>query len=269
MNFTKYHIAGKDYIFIAGENDFSRLQKNSISSLCNRHKGIGAEGIFTFNKNQGKMSLLRGFTQNGDIMQNFSSASICGFFEQFLLTTATEYTFSSESGINYTVNAIKSDSKALFGAYLKSSQTEGIFSTTNRKTEIGNRILTVTPIELISIYAVHFSDCKEKLQLSYLGHHISHNSMLKKSASLILAQETDKNTFDISFYENSTGNSRPDISAFAATALAACKNSICRFGDEISVSYSNNKVDVICFSEKNVYIKASCERVFLGNTFCD
>ncbi len=266
MDFTKYHIAGKDYIFCADETAFGNLTKTDIENLCHRQKGVGADGIFTFYQVTSKTAFLKGFAENGEIMRDFSSASICAVFELFSKGDITEYTFSAENGQKITAKTDISAEKPIFSCTFEGPSENGIFREANRKTEIGNRILTITPISLHGTHAVHFSECKKNLNLGYLGQHISENSLFRKEANMILADMTNKNTFDISFYENKTGCPRPVISALGGTALAACRNGLCRFGEEITVSCNGNTVNVICHSPKTVTVKCTCEKVFDGKT---
>ncbi len=264
MDFTKYHIAGKDYIYCPDKSDFGNLTESSILSICDRFRGVGANGIFSFYQNSLKTSIIKGFSENGECMRNFSSASICTLFELFSTAGITEHTFLSENGQKFTVQTDISAENNLFSCTIEAHTADGIFKKTNRKTEIGNRILTITPVRLHSIYTVHITDCREKLNLGYLGQHISKNSLFRKEANLILAENTDVNSFEFSFYENKTGCSRPELSAFAAVGLAACRNAICNYGDEISVTCNGNTVKVTCHNPESVTIKCTCERVFEG-----
>lgn len=266
MNFIKYHIAGKDYIYCADKTAFPNLTDKDILSICDRHKGVGADGIFTFCETSAKTSLIKGFSDNGDIMRNFSSASICAIFELFSSTGITKHTFLSANGQKFTVKTDISEEAPVFSCTLETHTSDGIFGEINRKTEIGNRILTITPVSLQSIHAVHFTECREKLNIEYLGRHISKNSLFRKEANLILAQHSGNNSFNISFYENKTGCPRPVISAFGGTALAACRNGLCDYGDEITVTCSKNTVNIICHSPETVTVKCTCEKVFEGKT---
>lgn len=264
MHFTKYHISGKDYIYCPEKNDFEKLTKNTITGICNRHSGVGADGIFTFYQNSSKTSIIKGFNQSGECMRNYSSAAICALFELFLTAGVTEHTFLSENGSKFAVKTDNSASPPAFFCKLTSALSDGIFGTKAEKTEIGNRILTVTPVNLHGIYAVHFTECSSKLDISYLGQHISKHSLFKKSGNLILAEKTDKNSLNISFYENGTGCPRPEISAFAATALAACRNKSLNYGEEADVSCNGNAVFITCETQDTVTIRCTCKRAFEG-----
>ena len=264
MEFIKYHIAGKSYIFIPDEDNFEKLTKTDIINLCHNEKGAGADGIFTCNKNSLKIGHLRGFDKNGNIMRDFSSASICAVFEPFSFTHASEWSFLSDSEHKITVKTAFREDYRIFSCLIETPESEGIFREIRRKTEIGNRILTITPVNLHSICAVHFSECREKLDIRYLGQHISDNSLFRKEANLIIAEKTSPCSFDISFYENKSACPRPTLSAFAATALAACKNGICRYGEEIAVACGINIVTVICHCSEAVSVECTCQKVFLG-----
>lgn len=266
MEFTKYNISGKDYIFTKDKSAFEKLTKTDITTLCNRQKGIGADGIFTFYQNDTKMPAFKGFTENGEIMHDFSSASICAVFEEFCKASITKISFLPENGRNFSVKTeFSADSPEFFCELERDSPPAEIFQAVHRKTEIGNRILTITPVSLHSIYAVHFTECREKLDIKYLGEHISCNSLFKKKASLILTEQKGSDSFDISYYENMTGCPRPRISAYGAVALAACRNGYCNYEDEITVSCNSNNVFVICHSPENITIRCTCKKVFTGN----
>lgn len=266
MNFTKYHIAGKDYLFFADITSFNNLSETDIKALCDRHKGVGADGIFTFQQNCHKNSNISGFLQNGEIMRDFFSASVCAFFALFSDTPTATHTFLTPKGENLTVKSIVSGEKHRFLLILKTTSPSQIFKEALRKTEIGNRILTITPVYLHGANAVHFSPCKEKLDIAYLGKHLSSNSLFGKQVNTILAQQTEDNTFDIDFYENRTGCPRPTIAAYSAAALAACKTGLSEYGQKIRVTYNENSVTVICPSETEIMAECEAAEIFQGKT---
>ncbi len=53
VNFIKYHGAGNDFILIDNrKNSLSAITEKQIEMLCNRHFGIGADGLITLNKSK-------------------------------------------------------------------------------------------------------------------------------------------------------------------------------------------------------------------------
>lgn len=45
LAFFKYHGAGNDFIFIDGRENLANLNQQQIAFMCNRQKGIGADGL--------------------------------------------------------------------------------------------------------------------------------------------------------------------------------------------------------------------------------
>lgn len=257
MNFTKYFIAGKDYILLRSLEGHLHADIKKASALCDRHQGVGADGIFSFWQNGDKIVQISGLLNNGQIMRDFSSASICACFDRFSESHAADITFTTK---NEVISEIKCDfSGNIPRIFYRIPSVPGSAACghINRRTEIGNRILTVTSACFSGLHGVHFSDCRQSLDINYLGRHFSRNSLFCKKADFIIAQKTDCNTYEIDFYENGTGCPRPTLSVFVATTLAAIKTGRQKFHDEINVISGENKVSLICHSETEAEI--SCE----------
>jgi diaminopimelate epimerase len=45
MKFTKYHALGNDYIVVDGKDLNDEITQHEVKTLCDRHYGIGADGI--------------------------------------------------------------------------------------------------------------------------------------------------------------------------------------------------------------------------------
>lgn len=264
MKFTKCFSAGKDYIFLREDNAFDEIKKYDIKLLCDRYRGMGADGIFAIKQNSSKNSQITGFLHNGEIMRDFSTASVCAYFALFSRVFADEHTFSCPNGENLTVKGGDTEKNHLIIQSQLSTPEKGIFNEISRKTEIGNRILTITPIAHHGIHAVHFSECKEKLDIDYIGRHLSYNSLFMKLANTLLAQRTGENTFEIDFYENKTGSPRPTIAACEACAIAACKTGLSRYGEKIKITCNENAVTVICPTETEITAECEATEIFKG-----
>jgi diaminopimelate epimerase len=73
MNFYKFHGTGNDFIMIENLDKKIKLSSKEISQLCNRHFGIGADGLILIEKGQ----------NGGDFFMNYynsdgSTAEMCG-----------------------------------------------------------------------------------------------------------------------------------------------------------------------------------------------
>ncbi len=266
MKFTKYFIAGKDYLLVPDINCHEAICSNRAITLCDRTAGVGADGIFTFQQNNTKNIEISGLLQNGQIMRDFSSASICACFDTFSKTDVTNLTFSFENQAFSELNCDFSGDTAQIFCRIPPTGTGKATDCINRRTEIGNRILTVTAVELSGIHGVHFSQCRNLLDINYLGRHFSRNSLFNKQADFILAQKTDDNTYEIDFYENCTGNPRPTACAFMSVALASIRTGQQKYNEKLHIVNAGNCVSIVCRSDESFDITCDIRRVFTGST---
>lgn len=264
MNFIKLFTAGRDYIFLNDKNAFDKINYTDAVGLCDRKKGIGADGIFALLQKDGKNSQIKGFWCNGEIMQDFSAASICAAFVLLCEKNIKAHTFSCENRSFFTVSDRLSDNEALVSCDMGKGEFRLKYPAIKRKTQLGNRILTLTAVKLHGIHTVHFSECKDMLNLSYLGEKVSRSSLFEKSADLMLCQKNGDNLLEIDYYENSTGYPYPVPSAFSAAALCACKTGESEYDEEIRIKCKDSEVFVVCKENDDTALQCGVRKIFAG-----
>lgn len=265
MKFVKLFAAGQDYIFLSGDNAFDIIENIDVRRLCDRKKGIGADGIAAIRQNSAKMSQITGFCQNGEIMRDFSTASICAAFMLLSEKSITTQAFQSKNGEIFTVSDGFSDKDVTVTCDFGRGEFELKYPAIQRKTQLGNRILTLTAVELHGIHTVHFSECKDNLNLTYLGEQVTNCSLFQKQADLIIAQKNKESCFDMNYYENKTGYSYPALSCFASMALAACKTKNARYDEEIKISCNGYAAYVICKENGDSAVQCSVQKIYEGS----
>ncbi len=264
MDFTKIFAAGQDYIFLPDRKAHETMDSSAIKLLCDRKKGIGADGIFTFWQTDDKTSQIKGFCQNGEIMQDLSTASICAAFVLFSEESIATHKFQCHDGEIFTVAERVSGDEILISCDTGKGNFDLTYPAVQRKTQLGNRILTLTALELHGIHTVHFSECKDSLNLGYLGERVSECSLFKKRADFIVAQKNEENSFDMNYYGNKKGFSSPALSCFAAMALAACKTENARYDKEIKINCNSSEIFAACKESGDTAVQCTARKVFEG-----
>jgi len=101
LNFSKYHGTGNDFIMIDNRDGLFPGHQKLISGLCDRHKGIGADGLITLNMGNNHLFGMKYYNANG------LEGSMCGnggrCFTQFLKSlqlTGNTVTFEAIDGIH-------------------------------------------------------------------------------------------------------------------------------------------------------------------------
>lgn len=72
LKFWKYEGAGNDFIMIDGRSDDRELRADTVRRLCDRHFGIGADGLMILLSQEGYDFRMRYFNSDG------SEAAMCG-----------------------------------------------------------------------------------------------------------------------------------------------------------------------------------------------
>ncbi|MFZ4400057.1 MAG: diaminopimelate epimerase [Bacteroidales bacterium] len=72
LKFSKYHGAGNDFILIDNRNDEIKINCKEVSYLCNRHFGIGADGLMLLNSSKNHDFAMKYYNSDGN------ESSMCG-----------------------------------------------------------------------------------------------------------------------------------------------------------------------------------------------
>ncbi|HEY5392600.1 MAG TPA: diaminopimelate epimerase [Hanamia sp.] len=100
INFYKYQGAGNDFILLDNRrNTYSQLSKEQVKSLCDRHFGIGADGLMLLNEKKGFDFEMIYFNADGN------EGSMCGNGGRCIVQFAAklgikknDYSFSAVDG---------------------------------------------------------------------------------------------------------------------------------------------------------------------------
>jgi diaminopimelate epimerase len=72
IRFTKYHGTGNDFILVDNRSAGLRLTENQVKFLCDRHFGIGADGLIILNDHEGYDFSMTYYNSDG------KESSMCG-----------------------------------------------------------------------------------------------------------------------------------------------------------------------------------------------
>lgn len=265
MHFYKLFTAGQAYIFVDDINELEKTDSVQIRHICDGCKGAGAQGFFGLYQNGVKKVQIKAFDKNGVIMNDLSSVAVCAALGAKITNGRSANEFSDEKGGIFTYISNISDGNFLVSCDLGKCRNLLKNGITQRKTELGNRILTLTAVYTSSAYAVHFSSCAGSLNRVYLSEKASRLSLFTEKPKLVLCEEETKNTFRILPLCENGRDIAPYAGAFAAVGLAACLTEKSSFSEEISVKYEDYTVYVVCKKDLSVTVHLSAEIGFQGN----
>ncbi len=88
MIFYKYHGAGNDFLIADGRNENIELSAEQISALCERHTGIGADGVMILEKSDSVDFRMRYYNSDG------SGGMMCGNGGRCIVAFAADLGYS-------------------------------------------------------------------------------------------------------------------------------------------------------------------------------
>ncbi len=265
MHFIKLFAAGHAYIFVDSESAVSELDSEAIKNICDRVCGAGASGIFAVCQNENKKAQIRAFSENGEIMRDSSTTAICAGLGLKITKCVTACEFKCEKSSYFTYSGDTENNKYPVSCNIGKCSLLLNDSGVERRTELGNRILTLTAVRSTADYAVHFSECMHSLNREYLSEKTSALSLFGGNTSLILCEENRNGGFDmLPLYENGK-NVVPPIGGFAAVGVAACLSKRNEFRQEILVDCNGYGVYVIVDKDLSVTVHLDAGVAFEGN----
>lgn len=263
LEFTKMSGAGNDFVLIDNRPQSIRLTKEQIVSLCDRHRGIGADGIILLKPSpSGKADWAWDFYNSDG-----SSGEMCGngarCFARFVQARTgqrTDFTFETEAGII----------KASFeGERVRVSLTEPTGLRLDEQLPLATGKQTVHSLNTGVPHAVLFVPDADKAMVQQLGPEIRrHPRFAPKGTNVNFVQVLRPGHIRVRTFERGVeGETLACGTGVTASALIASR--IHRFASPVKVQVQGGDQLEVSFQEShggfsNVQLSGPAEFVFEG-----
>ncbi|HOJ50135.1 MAG TPA: diaminopimelate epimerase [Spirochaetota bacterium] len=266
MKFVKVQATGNDFILVEREWIKGYDIENIAPILCDRHFGIGSDGILIVDKEDElyKMTML-----NPD-----GSEAMCGnglrAFVRYLITKGyinkNEFRVKTLPGINNIKienNLIKASlGKPIFEREKIPFTKKGIEPAIDEEIEVDGVIFKATLVSMGNPHAVIFVDNVEEVDIKKWGPKIENYPLFPKRTNVEFAQVLNRNEIIMRVWERGAGITLACGTGTAATVVAArlkklvnSKVTVHLLGGDIEIEYD--------FEE--VIMKGDASIVFTGN----
>jgi diaminopimelate epimerase len=195
LSFTKMNGAGNDFVLLDNRSGHLRLNSDEIAFLCDRHRGVGGDGVLLLEKTaNGADFRMRYYNSDGGEAEMCGNGARC--FARFASTLAgpfSELSFETQAGVirakldgeKVTVNLGSAHGLAL-----------------NRKLEVGGKEVTVHLVNTGVPHAVMMVDDLEAAPVFELGKAIRyHPEFRPKGTNVNFVKETAPGKIAIRTYE--------------------------------------------------------------------
>lgn len=200
IGFTKMHGLGNDFVVMDNMNGRISLSKEQIVSLCDRHKGIGADGVILVEPSDKADCFMNYYNSDGTLVEMCGNGIRCTakFLKDFILKSQANFQIDTRSGVkeivlkddgNYSVNM----GKPVFAHPdfpKKSLELEGL------------------PLNFVSMgnpHAVAFVEDLEKYNISTIGPKIENDKNFPNKINFHIVEEKNKKEFKVVTWERGCG----------------------------------------------------------------
>jgi len=283
MNFTKLQGAGNDFILIEGEGETSWNWSQMAKSICDRHFGVGADGMLLLLPSDIADFQMREFNPDG------SEAEACGnglrclarYVIDIRLANATvqEISIQTMAGIrkckpyrarDNITNIQASMGRPRFGAeeipVLSEPGRRGVVdikSLLSYSITIGDEKLPLDFVSMGNPHAIYFWQRPvSEFSLSRLGPEVEHHKIFPQRANFEVARIINRQQIEVRVWERGVGETLACGSGACAVAVAAQLRG--RADNKVAIKLPGGTLDVEWDGVGEVSLGGPAEIVFSG-----
>ena len=273
IEFSKFEGLGNDFIIIENlENDF-KLNPKEITKVCNRHFGIGADGIILIEKSKEADFKMVIYNSDG------SQAEMCGNGIRCFAKYVYDRGYFSEENIKIEMLAgvkkvrLNFHGSEVLGARVDMGKpsfkpqdivvlVKDIEEVIKFPLDIGQKTIEVTCVSMGNPHCVLFVERAETAPIKTLGPLIENHQLFPNRTNVEFVEVVDSNTLKVRVWERGVGETLACGTGACASLVAAYKNSF--IGPRAVVNLPGGDLLVDWVEGENIYLTGPAKEVFTG-----
>ncbi|ADL07780.1 diaminopimelate epimerase [Thermosediminibacter oceani DSM 16646] len=273
MKFTKMHGLGNDFIVVNGFKEDVRIIFKKAEKICDRHVGIGADGILLVlpsDKCDLKMRIINSDGSEADMCGNGIRCFARYAFSRGLVNK-TSITVETLAGVIKPEIIIKDDRiesvRVDMGCYSLQKKDIPVAGNPNEEAvdleiSVDDRVFKFTGVSMGNPHCVIFVDDVESFPVERFGPVIERHPLFPKKTNVEFVEFKGQDRLKMRVWERGAGLTMACGTGACASAVAAYKKGI--VGPKVTVSLPGG--DLFIEIEKNgrVYMTGPAVEVFSG-----
>ncbi len=274
LKFYKMETLGNDYILVDNRDGNIRCPESLALQLCNRHTGIGADGLLLVERSSHSDSKMRIFNSDGSEGKLAANALRCvaKYLYDNGIVEVTDFTIDTWSGPR-SVHAILANEEVgsvtveageyTFDADKLPIDFDADGEIVNKTIKIGANNYDVTCLLLGNLHTVIFADRVDDLDVDKIGPEIEFSPLFPDRTNVEFIRVVNDRTIKMRVWERGAGETLACGTGACAAAIAAVKNGLCQMGKDITVKVRGGDLTV-CVYENNVTLTGNAVLSFEG-----
>ncbi len=275
LKFSKMETSGNDYILIDNRDGSVNCPESLALQLCNRHTGIGADGLVLIERSKRYDSKMRIFNSDGSEGKLAANAIRCvakylydnGIVE---VTDVTIDTYGGPCDVHCIISGGEVGSVTVnVGKYeldadkLHVNIPSECGEILNTPVSVGESNYNVSCISMGSLHTVVFSDKIENIDLSRVGMEFEYSPLFPDRTNVEFIRVIDRRTIKMKVWERGVGETLSCGTGACASAVVATKLGLCDTDCDITVKTQGGDL-IVNVSENSVSITGNASLSFEG-----
>jgi carbamoyl-phosphate synthase large subunit len=274
LSFSKMQTCGNDYIFLENFDGAITCPESLCITLCDRHYGIGADGIVLMEYSQKADAKMRMFNSDGSEGTMAGNALRCmgkylydnGLMKKDVLTIETD------KGVKrvrlYTTNG-KVTSACVDMGYA-TLDTTALQLNIPEKTvvdypvQIGGRDWSITCVDMGNPHCVVFCPRVDAVDVAAVGPSFEHASYFPERINTEFIRVVNPNTIKMRVWERGSGETLACGTGACAAVVAAVANGLCTKGSDVTVKVRGGDL-VVNYTDEAVTLTGDAKLVYTGS----
>ena len=273
LPFAKMQTCGNDYIFLENFHGEITCPESLCVTLCDRHYGIGADGIILMEHSAKADAKMRMFNADGSEGAMAGNAMRC--MAKYLydndIVKKEILAIETSTGVKqvqvYTTNG-KVTSACVDMGYA-TLDTAALRFTIPEKTvvdypvRIGGRPYNITCVDMGNPHCVVFCPRVDAVDIDFIGPRFEHAPYFPERINTEFIRVVNSNTIKMRVWERGSGETLACGTGACAAVVAAVANGLCSKGSDVTVRVRGGDLVVNCTDER-VTLTGDAKLVFTG-----
>ena len=273
LSFAKMQGSGDDYIFIDNRNGDITCPESLCVSLCDRHYGIGGDGIVLIENSKLADAKMRIFNLDGSEGKMAGNSIRCvgkylfdnGIIvkDKMLIETASGIKRLRLYLINNKVSSVSVDMGRAFLTPESIPTSLGGKEIINRPVLIGDKTYNITCVSIGNPHCVVFCDRVDNVDVAHIGPAFEYAEYFPERINTEFIRVVNPTTIKMRVWERGNGETMACGTGACAAVVAAVENGFCKKGTDITVKLMGGDL-VVNYTDEAVILTGNANLIFNG-----
>ena len=273
LKFSKMQGTGDDYIFFNNQCGIITCPESFAIEFCDRHKGIGGDGIVLIEESKIANAKMRVFNLDGSEgkMAGNSIRCVGKFLYDNDIVKKDKITIETASGVKvlrlFTRDGKVSSVKVSMGkAELNTAKIPVLIDSEkaiNYPAEIGSKQYNITCCAVGNPHCVVFVDNVDRIDIESVGPQFETAPIFPERVNTEFVRVVNSKTLKMRVWERGNGETQACGTGACAAVIAAVENGYCNKDGDITVKVKGGDL-IVNYSDTGVTLTGDCNLVYKG-----